>query len=297
LIHGFNNLFVILVYSFNHKWKCICAFTFNIRAFRYVSTYNVATLTLGLRPKHRFARGWAKRGTRECERVWEWTFTFPNELPCWELEFQWTPKISKSDCKGQNPSPWGVLYIIEKLLKPRCPKWAHMTHLDICNTSYGQNKGWESTKFPCVQWCATRCWKALDEGYNFGLDPIPIWGLHKKLWDSCPWRFWDSHLGSLETKSHSDATPTGGVEYTIWWKVVASPEFGSWWILWVQGCPWVVLTPKVLQPCANQLVCWFCEGLREWVNCLSLFLVPSRSFSKSLYPSKVLRAKEHASSP
>jgi len=34
-------------------------------------------------------------------------------------------------------------YIIEKLLKHRCLKWASITHLDILNTSYGQKKGWE----------------------------------------------------------------------------------------------------------------------------------------------------------
>jgi hypothetical protein len=59
----------------------------------------------------------------------------------WELEFQWTPKSSGSDCRGQNPLDWGALYIIEKLLELRCLKWACMTHLDIWNTSYGQKKG------------------------------------------------------------------------------------------------------------------------------------------------------------
>jgi hypothetical protein len=37
------------------------------------------------------------------ESVREWTHTFPNEFPVWELESRWTPKFSKSDCKGQNP--------------------------------------------------------------------------------------------------------------------------------------------------------------------------------------------------
>jgi hypothetical protein len=75
-------------------------------------------------------------------------------------------------------------------------------------------------------------------------------------------------------------------------------ESGPWWVLWIRNCrSWLVLTPKVLQPCANQLVCWFCVGLLEWVNCLSLFLVPSRSSNTPLYPSKVLRVKEHAPSP
>jgi len=36
---------------------------------------------------------------------------------------------------------YGVLYIIEKLLERKCPKWACIAHLDILNTSYGQKKG------------------------------------------------------------------------------------------------------------------------------------------------------------
>jgi hypothetical protein len=102
---------------------------------------------------------------------------------------------------------------------------------------------------------------------------------------------------SPETKAIWMPLPRGGAEYTMWGKVVASPESGSWWVFWIRGRPWLILTPKVFQPYANQLVCWFCASLLEWVNCLSLFLVPSRSSSTPLYPSKVLRVKERASSP
>jgi hypothetical protein len=42
---------------------------------------------------------------------------------------------SESDCRGQNTSYWKKNYIIGRLLKFRCLKWARMTHLDICNTS------------------------------------------------------------------------------------------------------------------------------------------------------------------
>jgi len=38
-----------------------------------------------------------------------------------------------------------------------------------------------------------------------------------------------------------------GANNTIWGKVVASPESGPWWVLWVQSCLWLVLAPKVLQ--------------------------------------------------
>jgi hypothetical protein len=38
----------------------------------------------------------------------------------------------------------GPPYIIGNLSKRRCQKWAHMSHLDICSTSYGKKKSWES---------------------------------------------------------------------------------------------------------------------------------------------------------
>jgi hypothetical protein len=50
-------------------------------------------------------------------------------------------KTSKLDCKGQNTLHWGGFYIIGKLWKCRCWKWARIGHLDICSTSYVQKKG------------------------------------------------------------------------------------------------------------------------------------------------------------
>jgi len=55
-----------------------------------------------------------------------------------------TPATSKLDNRRQNTSPWGVLYTVGRFLKCRCPKWPRMSHLDICNPSYGQKKGRES---------------------------------------------------------------------------------------------------------------------------------------------------------
>jgi hypothetical protein len=69
------------------------------------------------------------------------------------LESSGTPENSEDDCRGQNTSHWGVFYIVEKVLKCRCPKWPRMSHLDICSPSYGQKKGREST----------RSWRALGE--------------------------------------------------------------------------------------------------------------------------------------
>jgi hypothetical protein len=55
-----------------------------------------------------------------------------------------TPKNSEFDRRGQSTLPWSFFYTIEKVLKCRCRKWPRMSHLDICSTSYGRKKGWES---------------------------------------------------------------------------------------------------------------------------------------------------------
>jgi hypothetical protein len=44
------------------------------------------------------------------------------------MESQLTPKTSKNNFRGQNSMACGVLYIIEKLLEPRCLKWDHIAH-------------------------------------------------------------------------------------------------------------------------------------------------------------------------
>jgi hypothetical protein len=123
----------------------------------------------------------ALESAKSARSVREWTLTLPSELPLWELEFKWTPKFLERNFRGQNPLVQRVLYIIGKLLKRKCLKWARMTHLDIWNTSYGQKKGWESNyqfdsrplkvknwpDFLALRWRATYRWKDLHKGYNF----------------------------------------------------------------------------------------------------------------------------------
>jgi len=106
------------------------------------------------------------------------------------LESSGTPKNSELNCKGQNTSHRGVLYINGNFLKCRCPKWSRMSHLDINIPSYGQKKGRESNwqfdsrplKFrnrPLPHVCrrsARGHWKALEESYNFGLNLTTIGG-------------------------------------------------------------------------------------------------------------------------
>jgi hypothetical protein len=54
-----------------------------------------------------------------------------------DLESSGTPKCLEFDSKAQNTSHWGVLGVIGKVLKSRCPKWPRIGHLDIYNPSYG----------------------------------------------------------------------------------------------------------------------------------------------------------------
>jgi hypothetical protein len=134
-----------------------------------------------------------------------------------------TLETSEFDYRGQNTSPWGVLHVIGKLLKFKCRKWPCMSHLDICSTSYGKKKGWESNwQFdswplkvgnrpdPCVRrWSATHRWKDFKEIYKFASDLIPIRGLSKELWiHKVPGvqtgTVLGLFLGSPGTKSHSD---------------------------------------------------------------------------------------------
>jgi len=145
------------------------------------------------------------------------------------------PKILEFDCKGHNTLLWGFLYIIGKLSKCRCRKWVRMGHLDICSTSYGKKKGWESNwqfdsrppevrNWPNPDACkrsATHRWKALDENYNFALDLVPIGGMSNELYSLKVAKVQTMAisgllLGSPRTKSHSDVGAAGRhIEYCM----------------------------------------------------------------------------------
>jgi hypothetical protein len=139
---------------------------------------------------------------------------------------KWILESSECNCRGQDPFVWSVLYIIEKLLKPKCLKLAHMTHLDIWNISYDQMKDRESDwqfdfwllkvnnqpDFLVCRWRVTYCWKVLNKGYNFAWDLIVIGGLHARLWAPKVAgvqfvRISRLPLTSLGTKGHLDVAP------------------------------------------------------------------------------------------
>jgi hypothetical protein len=100
-----------------------------------------------------------------------------------------------------------------------------MSHLDICNTSYGWKKGresnWQFDSRPLkvgnrpdsgvCRWSATYHWKALKESYKFATDLVPIGGWSKKLWKPKVSGVQTEtisglHFGSPGKKCHSDAS-------------------------------------------------------------------------------------------
>jgi hypothetical protein len=126
-------------------------------------------------------------------QVWGWSSTLGK---VGGLESAETPECSELNNKAQNTSHWGVLNVIEKVLKRRYRKWPRIGHSDICNPSYGQKKGRESNwqfdsrplkvgnrPLPDVALkSATWCWKALDKSYNFGSGLVPIRAWSEELW-------------------------------------------------------------------------------------------------------------------
>ncbi len=241
--------------------------------------------------------------------------TLPSELPLWELESRWTPESLESDCRGQNPLDWKVLYIIQNFLECRCLKWDLMTHLDTSNTSYakrrvgsqiGKFNSWSLKvrnwpDFLACRWRATYCWKALFEGYNFVVDFISIRGIKTKLCAPKVARvptlgISGPPLGSSGTKWHLGVSPVATHKTYYRGKVVASPKSKLWWVLCVRGCPWFVLALKTLKLRTNQLVVWF---VQVRVNNWCLFFFPSPHPRALACPStpKVLRPRERAPTP
>jgi hypothetical protein len=138
---------------------------------------------------------------------------------------------------------------------------------------------------------ATYCWKALNEGYNYPSDLIAIGGLHAKLCASKVAKVPSTRIsrlsfGSFGTKKAIWMWPLWrATEYTIRGKVVVSPKSELWWILWIRGCSWLVLAPKMFKLCTNHFELILCKFV--WViEACQFFLIPSRNSNTPLYPSK-----------
>jgi len=164
-----------------------------------------------------------------------------------------------------------------------------MTHLNTLNTSYDQKKGQESNwqfdsrplkvrnhpDFLTCRWHAIYHWKILDEGYNFVLDLISIWGLYKKLW--APKVTWVPTMGisgfpfgSPRTKWCLGASPMA--KHIVYYKGEGGgfPRVRAVVSLVSPCLPMARPCTKVFQLCTNQLVVWFVQVcVSNWVACQS----------------------------
>ncbi len=139
---------------------------------------------------------WKKDNLCVTTPLWPSVGVKPNTSKVGDLKSSGTPECLEFDSRDQNTSHWGVLNVIEKVLKRRYRKWPRIGHLDICSPSYGQKKGRESNwQFDSRSLKvgnrpfsdlrienATWRWKDLDEGYNFGLDLVAIGLCNRELW-------------------------------------------------------------------------------------------------------------------
>jgi hypothetical protein len=213
--------------------------------------------------------------------VREWTFTLPSEFPCWELESQMESESSEHDYRGQNSSPWNVLYSIGKLLKCKCLKWARIAHLDIWNTSYGQNSGIDP-----ISLCASDVQHTV-----------------RKLLTRATTLLQTSSRSEVRTKSYApsksqesqllDVAPVERRKIYYKGEGGGFPQVRAVMSLVCLSCPWLFLAPKVFQHCTNHLV--LVLGKLVWVSKACHFLlVPSQRSSTPLYPSIVLQVRERA---
>jgi hypothetical protein len=110
------------------------------------------------------------------------------------------------------------------------------------------------------------------------------------------WEFRDPHLGVMGQKAIWMWPPVERRKIYYKGEGGGFPQVQAVVSLMSPSCPWLVLTPKVLQLCTNHLVLLLCRFV--WViEACQFFLVPSWSSSTALYPSKVPWIKERAPTP
>jgi hypothetical protein len=255
-------------------WCTCLGLSHLIVAYLHDVSVVVTTLVLGLRPRQGVARLRAKRKTWESNHMLPGT-QVNSHVGSWSPKR--TLKFLECDCRGQNSLYWRIIYIIGKLLKCQCLKWARITHLDIWNTSYGQKKGrelkWQFDSQPlkvgnqpdflaCKQ-SATYRWKVFDKGYNFALDRIAIRHLHRKL---CASKVMGVPIVGLPfrspgTKNHLDVAPMENCRVYYKGEGGGFPQVRTMVSLVCPGCPWFILAPKALQLCTNHFVLVLCTSL------------------------------------
>ncbi len=200
--------------------------------------------------------------------MWRWS---PHSQK-WEVGVPRVSQRLRARIQGQNTSHSSVLYVIEKVLKCRCPKWPRVSHLDICSPTYGRKKGRESNyQFdlrPLKVWnrplldvyskSAIQHWKALDESYNFGSNLVSIRAQSEKLWTpKVPGvqtrTISGLHFGSPGKKSNLDVAFTRSYREYYKGEGGGFPRVQAVVSQVSPSCPWLVPTPKGCRMSSNQL--------------------------------------------
>jgi hypothetical protein len=128
---------------------------------------------------------------------------------CGSWSPKWTPELLKYDYRGQNPLAWRGYYIIGKLLKHRCLKWARIVFWHLKHKLWRKErsrvkltiwlpttKSQESTWFPRMQ-----------VAYDIPLESS--WrGLQLCFKPHCNWRSTCKVMGPQSRGSPSGGIPT-----------------------------------------------------------------------------------------
>jgi len=100
-------------------------------------------------------------------------------------------------------------------------------------------------------------WKALDESYNFALDLTSIRGLLAMLWGS---KVAGVPVGGISgEKTHLDVGPVERSKVYYKGEGGGFPQVRAVVSLVCPCCPWLVLTPKVLELCTNHFMWVVCK--------------------------------------
>ncbi len=202
-------------------------FKYDNQSFILFEIIFIATLILGSQPRQRSLQGCAPRGNSKV-----------------------TPHVPRSvrKCEGMNL---------------HTPKWTPCLGDGVSVDSWIFRKRLQGSKLNSLR-SSLYHWKALNKSYNFDLYLILIEWLHAKLWGPKVARvpmliILGLPLRSPRPKCHLDVSLVE--KHKIYYKGEGGgfPKFGSWWVLWVRVCSWLVLAPRVFQLCTNWLVVWFVQ--------------------------------------
>ncbi len=125
-------------------------------------------------------------------------------------------------------------------------------------------KSRESPQFSCMKVMCHILLKSSQQGLQLIINLISIEGLKTKLWVSkvvgVP------ILGISRLPRQNDIWVLAlwlSTKNTIRGKVVASPNFKPWWVLWIHVCLWLIRAPKCSNYALTNLLLGLCRSV--WV--------------------------------